>query len=120
MAFTDPLVVSIGGANKNLTRWNSDKGFSEYRLAETGQTISALIKSTEGKTDSYGQREVRHLMSIRQVIHATSTEPEKVRQAQITVTHVAGDDVTAWDDLAIAVATMATAGNMSKLNNFES
>lgn len=120
MAFTDPLVVSIGGSNKNLSRINSGDGQSDYRYTDATQLITALIRNTTTKPQSDGRSKERHTISLRQVVFATSTTPELTRQASMTIEHFVGDDVTAYDDLALAVGTLASAANIAKLANFES
>lgn len=120
MAFVDPTPITIAGATKNLVRVDSGKYASEYFLAEATQSFRMFIRSADLKTEADGRRKVRHNISIRQTIFATSTTAEVVRTASLTIEHYAGDDVTAYDDVALAVASLATAGNIAKLNNYES
>lgn len=120
MAFSDPMVVTIAAASKNLARVDSGKYYSEYFLGESLQSFRLLIRSADLKVEADGRRKVRHNFSLRQTIFATSTVPEVVRTSSHTVEHYAGDDVTAYDDVALAIAAMVTAGNMVKLNNYES
>lgn len=120
MAFSDPLALTIGGASKNLVRIDSARGSSEYSYTDATQKITALIKSTTSKPGSDGRTKDRHQISLRWTVFATPTTLEFVRQSAITVEHYTGDDVTAYDDLPIALATLQTAGNVLKLSNFES
>lgn len=120
MAFTDPMVVSIGGVNKNLVRVDSGKYQSEYFLSEATQSFRMLIRSADLKVESDGRRRVRHNLSLRQTIFASASVPELVRTCSATIEHYSGDDVTAFDDVALAVAAQLTAPNVAKLNNYES
>lgn len=120
MAFTDPLALTIGGTARNLVRIDSARGSSEYMYSDALQRITAIIKNTTQKPGNDGRSKERHTISVRQVVFATVSAPELVRQAQATIEHYAGDDVTAYDDLAIAVAGLLTAPNVAKLANFES
>jgi hypothetical protein len=120
MSFADPMPVTIAGATKNLVRIDTGKWASEYRLVEATQSFQMLIRSSELKVETDGRRKVRHNISLRQVIFATATTPEIIRTSGQTIEHYQGDDVTAFDDIAIAVGALATAPNVAKLNNFES
>lgn len=120
MAFTDPQAVTINAVAKNLVRIDSGKGISEYRLVESLQSFSLFIRSIELKKEVDGRKKWRHNISLRQTVFATLTTPELMREASMTITHYAGDDPATYDDIAIAVAGMVTAGNVLKLNNFES
>lgn len=120
MAFTDPMPVTIAAATKNLVRVDSGKFSSEYRLVEATQSFQMLIRNTDLKVETDGRRKQRHNISLRQTIFATSTTPEVTRTCSFTIENYAGDDVTAYDDVAIAVGALATAANILKLNNFES
>jgi len=120
MAFADPLPITVNGATKNLVRIDTGKYLSEYYLGETAQAFSAVIRSADLKVEADGRRKTRHNLSIRQTIFATTTSPEIIRQASVTVEHYKGDDVTAFDDIAIAAGGMMTAANVAKLNNYES
>jgi hypothetical protein len=82
--------------------------------------VTALIRNSAGKPDQNGRTKERHSISIRQTIFATASVPEFVRQASVTIENYFGDDVTAYDDVAIALAGLLTAGNIAKLANFES
>lgn len=120
MSFADPMVVTIGGAAKNLPRVDSGKYTSEYFLAEAVQSFQCLIRSALLKVEADGRRKVRHNISLRQTVFATTTAAELVRTASSTIEHYAGDIVTDYDDVAIAVAAQMTAANIAKLNNLES
>lgn len=120
MAFADPTPITIAAATKNLVRVDSGKYASEYFLAEATQSFRMLIRSSDLKAEADGRRKVRHNISLRQTIFATSTTAEMVRTASLTIEHYAGDDVTAYDDVALAVCTLASAANIAKLNNYES
>lgn len=120
MAFADPQPVTIAAATKNLVRIDSGKGMSEYQLYETTQSFNMKIRSTELKPELDGRRKVRHNISLRQVVFATSTTSELVRTCSLTIEHYAGDDPAIYDDVPIAVASMVSAANVVKLNNFES
>lgn len=120
MAFADPMVVSIGGASKNLVRIDTGKYASEYKLVEPTQEFTMLIRNTDLKKETDGRYKIRHNISLRQRIFATSTTSEVIRQTSITIEHYAGDDVTAYDDVALAIAAVVTVPNVAKLNNFES
>jgi hypothetical protein len=120
MAFADPTPVTIGGATKNLVRVDSGRGASEYRLVEATQSFQMFIRSQEQKVEADGRRKWRHNISLRQTVFATSTTPELIREASFSLTHYSSDDVTAFDDVLIAVCAMGTAANAVKLNNFES
>lgn len=120
MAFADPVPVTIGGATKNLVRIDAGKGASEYRLVEATQSFQMFIRSQELKVESDGRRKWRHNISLRQTVFATATTPEIIREASLTMLRYNSDDITAIDDVFIAVAAMGTAANALKLNNFES
>jgi hypothetical protein len=120
MAFADPTPVTIAGATKNLVRIDAGKGTSEYRLVEATQSFQMFIRSQELKAEADGRRKWRHNISLRQTVFATSTTPELIREASGTLTRYGSDDITAADDVFIAVAGMMTAANALKLNNFES
>jgi hypothetical protein len=120
MAFADPTPVTIAAVVKNLVRIDSGKGASEYRLVEATQSFQMLIRSQEQKVEADGRRKWRHNISLRQTVFATATVPELIREASCSLTHYNSDDITAADDVWIAVAGMMTAANAVKLNNFES
>lgn len=120
MAFADPLVVTIGGVAKNLPRVDSGRFSSEYLLTEATQEIRVLIRNQRSKADASGRSRDRHNISLRHTLFATATTPVQVRTCSASVEHYTFDDVTAYDDSAIAVAAMLTAANMVKLSNFES
>nr|UJQ85003.1 MAG: hypothetical protein 2 [Leviviridae sp.] len=120
MAFADPIALTIGGATKNLVRVDSGRFASEYRLVEALQEFSLVIRNQDVKPEQDGRRKQRHNISFRQRIFATATTPEIVRESSVVISHYAGDDVTAFDDGAIAVAGMVTVANVAKLANFES
>lgn len=120
MAFADPMPVSIGGATKNLVRVDSARGASEYRLVEATQQFQMFIRSQEQKVEADGRRKYRHNISLRQTVFATATTPEIVRDASITLTRYASDDIALADDVFLAVGALATAPNALKMNNFES
>lgn len=120
MAFTDPQALTIGGVTKNLVRVDQARGVSEYRLVEATQSFQMFIRSQELKPETDGRRKWRHNISLKQTVFATTTTAELIRDALVTIVHYAGDDPAAFDDIAIAVAGMVTAGNIVKLNNFES
>lgn len=120
MAFADPLVLTIGGSARNLARIDQGKGSSEYSYTDALMRITAVIRNTEAKADSNGRVKQRHTISVRQTVFATATTPEFVRLGTFTTEHYFGDDVTAFDDVGIAVGGLATAPNILKLSNFES
>jgi hypothetical protein len=120
MAFADPTPVTLQAVVHNLVRIDSAKGQSEYSYTSATERVTAVIRNTSGKPDADGRVKERHTISLRQTIFATSTVPEYVRQASMTIENYFGDDVTAYDDVAIAVAALITAGNVAKLSNFES
>lgn len=120
MAFSDPIAVTIGGAAKNLVRIDAGRGFSEYLLTEATQEFRMFIRTVELKKEADGRQKWRHTISLRQRIFATPTVAELIRNSQIAIEHYAGDDVTLFDDVALAVAALTTAPNMVKLNNWES
>jgi hypothetical protein len=120
MAFTDPLALTIGGSVKNLVRIDSGRGQSEYSYTDSLMKITALIRNSTTKPGLDGRSKERHAISIRQTVFATATTAELVRNSTISIEHYSGDDVTAYDDLPIALATLQTAPNVLKLANFES
>jgi len=121
MAFTDPLAVTLQGAALSLVRIDQARGAAEYSFTSNTQKVTAVIRSTTGKADKVtGRVRERHNISLRQEVFGTSTTPAWNRTASFTTEHYTGDDYTAWDDLAIALAGMLTAPNMLKLANFES
>lgn len=120
MAFADPTPVTVNALVKNLVRVDSGRYQSEYFLAEALQTFRMYIRSSDLKLEADGRRKTRHNISLQQTVLATITIPQVVRTASLTVEHYEGDDVTAYDDIVIAVAAMATAVNIAKLNNKES
>jgi hypothetical protein len=120
MAFADPLVVTIGGAAKNLPRIDSNRMASEYYLAEATQSFRAYVRSQELKKEADGRMKARHNISLKQTVFATSTTPELVRLSSFVLEHYVGDDPAVFDDVGIAVAAMITAANVVKLNNYES
>jgi len=120
MAFTEPFTLGIGGSTKNLVRIDSGRGASEYLLTEAHQEFRAVIRSQELKVESDGRKRIRHNLSARWTVFATSTVPQLVRIASVTFEHYFGDDVTVYDDLVLAVADQMSSGNIAKLNNFES
>lgn len=120
MAFADPLVITIGGATKNLPRIDSGRMASEYYLGEATQSFRAFVRSQELKKESDGRSRVRHNISLRQTVYSTPTTSELVRQSSVVIEHYVGDDPAVFDDVALAVAGMVTAPNVVKLNNFES
>lgn len=120
MAFVDPQPVTIAAVVKNLVRIDSGKGQSEYQLVETTQSFNLRIRSTELKVEADGRRKWRHNISLRMTVFATLTSPELTRTCSMSIEHYQGDDPAVYDDVAIAVAGMVTAGNVVKLNNFES
>jgi len=121
MSFTDPVALTLAGATKNLVKIRPTGQFgSEYLLSEATQEFRLFIRTQELGLESDGRRKVRSNISLRWTVFATSTSAEITRQTSATFEHYKGDDVTAWDDTAIAVAGMMTAANMVKLNNYES
>lgn len=120
MAFSDPLALTIGGSVRNLVRIDQAKGASEYSYTDATMRITAVIRNTENKPDQNGRVKQRHTISVRQTVFATATTPEYVRLSSFTIEHLFGDDVTAFDDVGIAVGGLATAANILKLSNFES
>ncbi len=120
MAFVDPTPVTIAAGTKNLVRVDTGKYQSEYFLAEATQNFRLLIRSSDLKTETDGRRKVRHNISLRQTIFSTPTTAELQRTASMTIEHYDGDVVTDYDDVALAVAGLVTAGNVAKLNNKES
>lgn len=120
MAFADPIVVSLGGASKNLVRIDSGRFTSEYRLVEATQEFRLLIRNQELKAGADGRVKTRHNMSLRWVVYATATTPQWEREAQLTATKIAGDDITLWDDVILAISALGTAPNALKLANMES
>ena len=120
MSFADPTPVTIAAGTKNLVRVDSGRYQSEYLLVEATQSFRMLIRSSDLKLEPDGRRKVRHNISLRQTVFATPTVSELIRTASLTIEHYQGDDVTAFDDVALAVCTLATAGNIAKLNNYES
>lgn len=120
MAFVDPTPVTIAAGTKNLVRVDTGKYQSEYFLAEALQSFQMLIRSSDLKVEADGRRKVRHNISLRQTVFATVSAPQLVRTASMTIEHYDGDVVTDYDDVALAVAGLVTAGNVAKLNNKES
>lgn len=120
MAFSDPITVTIGGAAKNLVRVDSGKYQSEYLLSEATTEYRMVIRSQNQKSEADGRYKVRHNISLTIRVFATPTTPEIIRRSSAVIEHYAGDDVTVYDDGAIAVAGLLTAANIAKLNNYES
>lgn len=120
MAFTDPQSVTLQGTARSLARIDAGKGQSEYSYTDATMRVTMVIRNTASKPDANGRVKERHTISLRQTIFATSSVPEYVRQSSFTIENFFGDDVTAYDDVAIALAGLVTAGNVSKLANFES
>lgn len=120
MAFADPLVLTIGGSARNLSRIDSGRGSSEYSYTDSTMRITAVIRNIEQKADSNGRVKHRHTISVRQTVFAAGATPEYVRLASFTTEHFFGDDVANFDDVGIAVGGLATSGNILKLSNFES
>jgi len=79
-----------------------------------------LIRSVDLKKEADGRHKTRHNISLRQTIFATDTTDEITRTSSHTIENYQGDDVTLYDDVAIAVAGLITVSNVAKLNNFES
>lgn len=120
MAFADPLALTLNGAAKNLVRIDSGKYTSEYLLSEAAHEYRAIIRTQELGIEIDGRRKVRHNISVTWTVFATATTPVITRTASFSITHYKGDDVTAFDDAALAVAGLVTAPNVVKLNNYES
>ena len=120
MAFANPIPLTIDAVSRDCTLVNPGDRMSEYSNTSSTDQLSVLIRNTEGKPDASGKVTIRHTISIRQTVFATSTESEKVRQAQFVMTHYKGDDVTEYDDLALALAGLIDSANMVKLGNMES
>lgn len=121
MAFSDPLPLTLDGVVKNLVRIDTGKYSSEYALVEATQEFRCFIRSqTIGKPDASGRNKIRHNIIVRWILFATATTLEQVRQTSTSIDHWYGDDVTKFDDTAIAAATLLTAANVLKLNNYES
>lgn len=120
MAFADPQTITIAAGSKNLVRVDSNRGYSEYRLVEATQQFVLFIRNSELAKEVDGRKKIRHNIKLVQTVFATTTASELVRECNLTVTHYAGDDPAAYDDVALAVAGMATAANFVKLNSFES
>lgn len=121
MSFTDPVPLTIAGGTKNLVRVRPSGQFgSEYLLSEATQEFRLFIRTQELAVESDKRRKVRHNISLRWTVFATSTTPEITRQTSSTVERYKGDVVTDWDDPFVAVASMMTAANAVKLNNYES
>jgi len=122
MAFSDPLALTLDGVAKNLVRIDSGKYSSEYALVEATQEFRAFIRTQPKlRTDKVtGRAVVRHNISVRWTVFATPTTPEQIRQTSASIDHYFGDDVTKFDDTAIAVGSLLTAANVAKLNNGES
>lgn len=120
MALADPMVVTIAAATKNLVRIDDGRYYSEYSLLETLQKFTAVVRTVDLKPEADGRKKSRHTITLTQTIFATATVPELVRVASIKMEHYENDDVTAWDDVVLAVAAQASAANIAKLNNKES
>lgn len=121
MAFSDPMVLTLDGVAKNLVRVDSFKYGAEYALAEATQAFSLFIRTQPAlrKDKLTGRLVVRHNLTLRWTVFATATAPELIRQASYSIDHYVGDDVTKFDDPAIALAGLMTAPNIVKLNNGE-
>lgn len=120
MAFADPLPFTIAAVTKNLVRIDSGRMQSEYYLAEATQSFRAYIRSSDLKKESDGRFKIRRNITFIHTVFATPTASELVRKSTFSIEHYAGDDPAVFDDGAIAVAAMITAGNVVKLNNYES
>lgn len=121
MSFSDPIALTIGGSARNLQRVRPTGQFgSEYLLSEATQEFRLFIRTQELGIETDGRRKVRHNISLRWTVFATPTVAQVTRQASGTFEHYKGDDVTLWDDTALAVAGLMTAPNMVKLGNYES
>jgi hypothetical protein len=120
MAFSDPLALTIGGSVRNLVRIDSGRGVSEYSYSDATMKVTALIRNVQAKPLPDGRSRERHTISVKQTLFATATTPEITRLSSHTIENIFGDDVTAYDDIAIAVAGLITAPNVLKLANFES
>lgn len=120
MAFADPTTVTINSVAKNLVRVDSGRFNSEYRLTEATQEFKLLIRNAELKVEADGRKKVRHNISLRQTVFATSTTAQLDRTASLTIEHYVGDDITLVDDVALAVAGLTTVANVAKLGNYES
>lgn len=120
MAFVDPTPVTIGGASKNLVRIDTGRFQSEYRLVEATQDFKLLVRNAELKIEADGRRKVRHNLSLMQTVFPTATTPILTRLGSLVWEHYIGDDLTQADDVALAVAALASAANLAKLGNFES
>lgn len=120
MSLADPMVVTIAAVSKNLVRIDDGRYYSEYSLVEATQKFVAVVRTVELKAEADGRRKNRHTITLTQTIFATSTTPEIVRVGSMKMEHYENDDVTAWDDVVLAVAAQCTAPNIAKLNNKES
>lgn len=120
MALADPMVVTLQTVAKNLVRRDDGKYYAEYGLTEATQDIVAYVRTVDLKPAADGTPRLRHTITLRQTIFAALNTPEVVREASIRMDHRWNDDVTAWDDVVLAVAALATAPNIAKMNNKES
>lgn len=120
MAFNDPLTVTIDSVARNLARIDFARGSSEYSEVTETDRVTAVVRSSTSKPDQNGNVTHRHNISVRQVVFATDTESEKVRQAAFTLQRYDGDSLADVTGMALGMIDLITQANLDKLVNYES
>jgi hypothetical protein len=118
--FGDTITFTINAIPKVLNKINQDGYGAEYLLREATGEFRAKISHTVEKNAVGTQAYDRHYVDLKQVVYATSTDPETVREMYTIIRAKKADVVATHALFDVGFTGFLTSGNITKLLNWES
>lgn len=119
--FGDPITFTVDAVAKNLIRINQDKYSSEYLLKGSTSDWTARIRHSSYTDKTRGVKVDRHNVELVQTVFAVApATTDTVRKAYLVFENDYNDPIGDADGMVVAFAAFMTAGNVTKLQNWES
>lgn len=118
--FTDTITITINAVAKVLTRVNQDKYSSEYLLRESLGNYTLLIRHSSYLDKTRGVTVDRHNVELKQTVYAVGTTPAIIRKSYLVFENDNRDDGVVIGQFVAGFVAFPTAGNVTKMINWES
>lgn len=119
--FADPLTVTVNGVAKNLIRIRQDNYSSEYLLRTATDEFKLAIRNTTRADKKAGVAIDRHNIElVHTVFPVAPATTGTTRKVYAVIENQIGDTLSDPQYVAQALFALLTAGNITKLLNWES
>jgi hypothetical protein len=112
MAFTNPMVVTIGGTAHSLKRINQDNNGSVYQKIATGLEIVLTVRHSYESKKADGSQIVRHNVDLSMTTYDVNGKAD-VTQAYVVARSVRGKDPVVATNILDALGVLVDAQSAS-------